>query len=55
MLAKHAAAHPENWDKQLGMVAMSYNSAVHENTGYKPVFLSHGPEMWLPEDLIIHV
>ena len=53
MLAKHAAAHPEDWDKQIALVAMSKNSAVLESTGYTPFFLSHCRVMRLPIDLMI--
>lgn len=55
MLTKHEAAHPEDWDKQLGIVAMSYNSPVHKTTGYTPFFIFRGWEMWLPVDLMIPV
>ena len=55
MLAKHQVDHPADWDKQLSLVAMAYNTSVHESTGYTPFFLTHGREMRLPTDLMIPV
>jgi transposase InsO family protein len=55
MLAKHHGEHPEDWDKQLSLTAMAYNSTEHTSTGYTPFFLTHGREMRLPVDLMIPV
>ena len=55
MLAKHQVDHPADWDKQLSLVAMAYNTSVHDSTGYTPFFLTHGQEMRLPTDLMIPV
>ena len=55
MIAKHTEEHPDDWDKQLGFVAMTYNSVDHDSTGYTPFFLSRGREMQLPVDLMITV
>ena len=55
MIAKHTEEHPDDWDKQLGFVAMTYNSVNHDSTGYTPFFLSRGREMQLPVDRMITV
>lgn len=38
MLAKHHAAHPEGWDTHLGLVAVAYNTSLHDSTGFAPFF-----------------
>lgn len=41
-----------NWDLNIGLVLMSYRSAVLASTGFTPYFLLYGREMRLPLDII---
>ena len=55
MLTKHQVDHRADWDKQLSLVAMAYNTSVYDSTGYTQLFLIRGREMRFPTDLMIHV
>lgn len=50
MLSKVVDESQKDWDRHLGSVAIAYNSAEHESTGFTPYFLGHGREMRLPTD-----
>ena len=50
MLSKVVDEIQKDWDLHLGSVAIAYNSAEHESTGFTPYFLEYGREMRLPTD-----
>lgn len=53
MLSKVVDESQKDWDRHLGSVAIAYNSAEHENTGFTPYFLEYGREMRLPTDFTL--
>jgi len=51
MLSKYGQNAAEDWDLYLPVVAMAYNSKVHDATGESPFYLLHGLEMRKPIDV----
>ena len=52
LLALNVENPTENWDLNLGLVLMSYRSAVQSSTGHTPYFMLFGREMRLPLDIM---
>ena len=52
MLSKFVHENQWNWDRLLPLLAMAYQSAVHESTGCTPNELMFGRDVRLPVDLM---
>ena len=51
MLAMFAGEHKDDWDDLLPPVMMTYQSSVHESTGFSPYRLMFGEECTLPMNI----
>ena len=52
LLAMFIGEHQDTWDQRLPLLLMSYQSAVHDTTGYTPSMLTYGHEITVPVDLV---
>ena len=52
-LTAFVSTDQRDWDKHIPLLLLSYRTAVHETTKYKPAMLMFGRELHLPLDLII--
>ena len=52
LLALNVANPTENWDLNLGIVLIAYQSAVQSSTGFTPHFMLFGRKMRLPLDIM---
>ena len=53
MISAFVSSNQKDWDKNLPLLTMAYNSSIHESTGFSPYALMYGREMNLPIDLAL--
>lgn len=48
MISQYVEDDHKNWDEHLPALQFTFNTAVHEATGYTPAYLNHGRELAEP-------
>ena len=52
MIRAHVDESQINWDKGIKQLCFSYNSSVHDTTGFTPFMIMFGRESRIPIDLL---
>ena len=53
MISAFIDTNQKNWDENLNLLSMAYNTSIHESTGFTPSLMMFGREMNLPIDLAL--